>query len=101
MLMSRLTSGERQELPSSDFAYVDQSGGRHLPIENAEHVRDAMSRWPRTYFESCAAQEEARQRILAAAERFGIDVSADDFIVVNSHPGPTGCSESAGKRQDS
>ncbi len=83
--MARLTTEERHELPDQDFAYIDSRGERHLPIENAEHVRDAMSRWPRTHFDSQQGQEEARQNILAAAERFGIAVSPDDKIVRGQH----------------
>ncbi|HEX5415152.1 MAG TPA: DUF6582 domain-containing protein [Chloroflexota bacterium] len=83
--MSRLTSGERKELPDSDFAYIDREGGRHLPIENASHVRDAISRWPLTEFESHQAQEEARKKILEAAHKYGIQVSPTDFIVRDKH----------------
>jgi len=84
--VSRLTSGERKELPNGDFACIDQNGGRHLPIENPSHVRDAMSRWPMTYFDSCAAQEAARRKILAAAHKFGMAVSSDDFISYSQTP---------------
>ena len=83
--MSRLTSGERKELPDRDFAYIDRNGGRHLPIENAEHVRDAISRWPLTEFDSHDSREEARKRILEAAKEFGINVSPSDFIVKDEH----------------
>lgn len=90
-VMARLPSGERQELPEGDFAYIDSRGGRHLPIENASHVRDALSRWPLTHFESCLAQEVARTKILDAARRFEIQVSPDDFIVRNQHHPPDAC----------
>ncbi len=83
--MTRLTTEQRHELPNSDFAYIDKEGNRHLPIENAEHVRDALSRWPRTHFESEAGKEEARKKILAAAKKFGIEVSPTDKIVRNEH----------------
>jgi len=83
--MSRLTSGERKELPDRDYAYIDRDGGRHLPIENASHVRDAISRWPLTEFDSREAQEEARKRIMEAAKKFGIQASPTDFIVRDEH----------------
>lgn len=92
--MARLTSGERKELPDRDFAYIDAQGGRHLPIENASHVRDALSRWPLTHFESCTAQEAARVKILDAAKRHKIPVSPDDLIVRNQHHPPDACSGS-------
>jgi hypothetical protein len=59
---------------------VDKDGGEHLPINDEEHVRNAMSRWNQTDFESKHAKEEARKKILQAAKHFGIDVSKDDKI---------------------
>ncbi len=89
--MTKLTTRDRQELPESAFAYVDVQGRRHLPIEDSEHVRDALARWPRTRFDSCRAQEEARTRILEAARRFGIVVSPDDKVERNQHDPPSPC----------
>ena len=89
--MSRLTSGQRKALPDQDFAWIDQHGERHLPIENPSHVRDALSRWPLTHFDTCEAQEEARKKILAAAKKFGITVSSTDDIVRNHHDPPSAC----------
>jgi hypothetical protein len=48
-------------------------------------VRDALSRWPRTQFHSEQGKEEARQKILAAAKKFGVQVSPDDKVVRNQH----------------
>jgi class 3 adenylate cyclase len=67
-----LTAGERARLPASAFAYVDAGGRRRLPIHDASHVRNALSRFDQTAFESDAAREKARQRLLAAAKRYGI-----------------------------
>lgn len=39
--MAKLTSGERNSLPSSDFVFPKQ---RKFPIEDAAHARDAESR---------------------------------------------------------
>lgn len=89
--MSRLTTEQRHELPNNDFAYIDNSGGRHLPIENAEHVRDAISRWPLTQFDTCEHQEKARKKILEAAKKYSIQISQDDFIVRNQHHAPDAC----------
>jgi hypothetical protein len=83
--MTRLTTEQRHELPDRDFAYIDHEGNRHLPIENAEHVRDALSRWPRTEFESYEASQAARTRILDAARQFEIEVAPDDKVVRNRH----------------
>ena len=79
--MPELTTAERERLDRGDFAYVDQQGGEHLPIHDREHVRNAVSRWNQTRFESAAAKEAARKKILAAAKTFGIQVSDEDEIM--------------------
>jgi hypothetical protein len=78
--MARLTTTQRERLKKSDFAYVDQQGGEHLPIHDAAHVRNALARWSQTDFESAAARDQARKKILRAAEKFGIDVAEDDRV---------------------
>jgi hypothetical protein len=78
--MSELTEKQRDKLDRSDFAYVDKDGGEHLPIHDESHTRNAIARFNQTHFESAAAKERARQKILAAAKRFGIEVSEDDHV---------------------
>jgi hypothetical protein len=75
--MSQLDAKSRDRLRSNQFAYVDKLGGEHLPIHDASHVRNAMARFNQTDFESKAAKERARKKILTAAERHGIEVSPD------------------------
>ena len=75
--MAELDEKDRDELRSSQFAYVDRDGGEHLPIHDESHVRNAISRFNQTDFESKTAKEEARKKILRAAERHGIDVAKD------------------------
>ena len=41
--MAELTTEQRERLKASDFAYVDRSGERHLPIHDEEHVRNAIA----------------------------------------------------------
>jgi hypothetical protein len=57
--MARLTTDQRERLKDADFAYIDKSGERHLPIHDEEHVRNAIQRFGQTDFESRAAKEEA------------------------------------------
>jgi class 3 adenylate cyclase len=70
--MARLTATDRAKLPDSAFAYVDSKGQRKLPINDEAHVRNALARFDRVTFESDAARERARRRLLNAAKRFGI-----------------------------
>ena len=79
--MAELTTNQREQLQKSDFAYVDKKGQEHLPIHDAEHVRNAMARWNQTHFESGAAKESARKKILRAAKKFKIEVSEDDKVM--------------------
>jgi uncharacterized protein DUF6582 len=75
-----LTAPTRERLPNDAFAYIDEEGGRHLPIYDEAHVRSAIARWNQTEFESKAASERARERILAAAREHGIKVSENDLV---------------------
>jgi hypothetical protein len=70
-----LDAAARDDLSDSKFAYIDAEGGKHLPIHDAAHVRAAMARFNQTHFESADAKAKARAKILAAAEKFGIDAS--------------------------
>jgi class 3 adenylate cyclase len=70
--MAPLGNRARAELPDSSFAYVDSKGQRRLPIHDASHVRNALSRFEQVAFESDAARERARQRLLRAAQKYGI-----------------------------
>jgi hypothetical protein len=78
--MGELDSKDRDELRSNQFAYVDSEGGEHLPINDESHVRNAIARFNQTDFESKTAKEEARKRILRAAERHGIEVDEDSNV---------------------
>jgi hypothetical protein len=78
--MSELDTKDRDKLRSNQFAYIDSSGERHLPINDEAHVRNAISRFDQTEFESKAARERARHRILRAAKRHGIEVAADSDV---------------------
>ena len=75
--MAELDSEDRDELRKDQFAYVDDDGGEHLPINDESHVRNAIARFNQTDFQSKTAKEEARRKILRAAERYGIEVDED------------------------
>ena len=78
--MAELTEKGRDRLKKSDFAYVDSEGAEHLPIHDASQVRNAIARFNQTHFESKAAKERARKKILAAAKRHDIEVDEDDNV---------------------
>ena len=78
--MATMTEKQRDELRSSQFAYIDRDGGEHLPIHDEAHIRNAMARWNQTEFQSATAKEEARRKIVSAAKRHGIEVSEDSNV---------------------
>ena len=78
--MPELTTKARDKLRSTQFAYVDSDGGEHLPIHDEAHIRNAMARFNQTQFESVAAKERARKKIVAAAKKHDIEVSDDSNV---------------------
>jgi hypothetical protein len=78
--MATLETKDRDKLRSSQFAYVDKKGEEHLPVNDATHVRNAIARFNQTEFESKAAKERARKKILSAAKRFDVEVAEDSTI---------------------
>ena len=83
--MAELDTKDRNRLRSSQFAYVDSKGGEHLPINDESHIRNAMSRWNQTDFESQSDKESARTKIVAAAHQHGIEIADDDKIAKPVH----------------
>jgi hypothetical protein len=78
--MAQLTETGRKHIARKNFAYVDKEGGEHLPIHDADHVRNAIARFNQTAFESVDAKEKARRKVVAAAKRHGIEVAKDDEV---------------------
>ena len=84
---AKLSSKQKNDLPDSDFAYIQPGGKkddegktvprslRHLPINDADHVRNALARLDQTDI-SAEAKKAALKKIKAAAKKFGIKVSA-------------------------
>jgi class 3 adenylate cyclase len=70
--MTQLSQKTRDSLPASAFAYIDSQGRRRLPINDGPHVRNALARFNQTSFESEAARDRARTRLLNAAKKYGI-----------------------------
>src|SRR5512134_413599 len=70
--MSRLSASKRARLPASAFAYVDSHGRKRLPIHDRAHVKNALARFNQVVFETEAARERARMRLLNAAKKYGI-----------------------------
>jgi len=94
--MAELDAKDRDRLRSTQFAYVDSKGGEHLPIQDESHVRNAIARFNQTDFESEAAKQRTRRKILNAAEKHGIEVDEVSNIRQASTPRRAG---STGRRR--
>jgi class 3 adenylate cyclase len=70
--MPALDAKQRASLPDSAFAYIDSGGKRRLPINDAPHVRNALARFNQVVFEDDAARDNARMRLLRAAQKHGV-----------------------------
>ena len=79
--MAQLDTEDRNELQNEAFAWIDEKGERHLPINDEAHVRNAIARFNQTEFDEPGAKEQAARRILDAAKKHGIDVSNSDDVV--------------------
>ena len=78
--MPELDAKARDKLDKDQFAYVDKDGGEHLPINDEEHVRNAMARWNQTDFDSRSAKDEAAKKIIRAAKRHDIEVDNESEV---------------------
>lgn len=70
--MSKLEQEQRDALPKREFAFPRQ---RKEPLEDASHVRNAIARFDQVKDVSDEERDEAWQRIVAAARKFGVDVA--------------------------
>jgi hypothetical protein len=72
----RLSTAEENRMPDEEFAFPDE---RKEPLNDANHVRNAIARFDQVEGVSDAERDEAWKRICAAARKFDIEVSADDW----------------------
>lgn len=83
--MPELSTKQRDDLRRDQFAYVDRQGGEHLPIHDESHIRNAISRFNQTDFQSNNAKQEAARKIMRAAKRHDIDVDEESDVAKAAH----------------
>ena len=71
-----MSTAEQDRLAGSEFAFPEE---RKEPLSDARHVRNAISRFDQVEGVSDAERDQAWKRILAAAKRYDVEVSADDW----------------------
>jgi len=78
--MAQLDTEDRNRLHDASFAWIDDKGERHLPINDEAHVRNAIARFDQAEFDDPDSKSSAARKILAAAKKHGIDVSDSDDV---------------------
>jgi hypothetical protein len=79
--VSGLRTAEESRMDADEFAFPRE---RKEPLMDAGHVRDAIARFDQVEGVSDGERDEAWQRILAAAKRYDVEVSAHD-VEVSAH----------------
>ena len=68
-----MSTAEEDRLADGEFAFPDE---RKEPLTDARHVRNAIARFDQVEGVSDAERDRAWKRILAAAQRYNVEVSA-------------------------
>ncbi len=87
ILSKKLSSKQRNDLPDSDFAYIEPGGKkvdgkteprslRHFPIPDAAHVRNALARLSQSKL-SADVKAKILKKLKSKAKEFGIEVSEE------------------------
>ena len=74
--MSKLTSQERDAIPAAQFAFPAQ---RKEPLQNAQHVRNAIARFDQVQGVSDDERDRAWLHIAAAAQHYGVILHVADW----------------------
>ncbi|HEY6624508.1 MAG TPA: DUF6582 domain-containing protein [Acidimicrobiales bacterium] len=71
-----MSTAEENRLSDADFAFADE---RKEPLSDAAHVRNAIARFDQVEGVSDAERDRAWKRIVAAAKKFDVEVSANGW----------------------
>ena len=71
-----MNTAEKNHLTDGAFAFPKQL---KEPLNDAAHVRNAIARFEQVEGVSDAERDQAWKRIVAAAKKFGVDVSESDW----------------------
>ncbi|MEO6895160.1 MAG: DUF6582 domain-containing protein [Caldimonas sp.] len=74
--MTKLTAEKRNDIHDSRFAFAEQ---RKEPIENANHVRNAIARFDQVEGVTDAERDAAWKRLTTAARKYGVEVSESSW----------------------
>ncbi len=73
---SRLSTADENRMEETEFAFPKE---RKEPLVDAAHVRNAVARFDQVEGVSDRERDAAWKRIKRAAERFDVEIEADDW----------------------
>jgi hypothetical protein len=79
-----LSTAEKDRLPDAEFAFP---GKRKEPLSDAAHVRSAIARFDQVEGVTDEERDQAWQRIRAAAGKYGVHVSEEDWRDLSGYRG--------------
>jgi hypothetical protein len=71
-----MSTAEKDRLAGAEFAFPRE---RKEPLTDARHVRNAIARFDQVEGVSDAERDQAWERIMAAARRYDVEVSEDNW----------------------
>lgn len=71
---------EISKVSKNDFAYIDNKGGKQLPIHDKAHVINTIAKFNRIDFESTDAKIKAAKKILTVAKKLGVNISSHSEV---------------------
>ena len=71
-----MSTADKDKLADREFAFPAE---RKEPLTDARHVRNAIARFDQVEGVSDAERDKAWKRIVAAAKRYGVQVSESDW----------------------
>jgi hypothetical protein len=71
-----MSTADKDRLADQEFAFPKE---RKEPLTDARHVRNAVARFDQVESVSDAERDRAWQRILAAAKRYDVEISAGSW----------------------
>ena len=79
--MSKLDAEHRNAIPAQKFAFDKE---RKEPLENAQHVRNAIARFNQVEGVTDAERDTAWKHIEAAAKKFGVEMKEKSWREVGA-----------------
>lgn len=71
-----MSTAEKDRLADAEFAFPEE---RKEPLNDAEHVRNAIARFDQVEGVTDEERDRAWKRIQTAADKYGVDVSEHDW----------------------